>query len=82
MKDRMAMQATEAKAASTSRPARAAGTKPESASGLLADLALLQGVGSAAKDEAGLSMDGVQPWKPPDDQKGDGRTKLNDLLGY
>ena len=82
MKDQMAMQATEAKTASTSRPAPAAGIKSESASGLLADLALLQGVGSAAKDEAGLPVDGVQPWKPPDDQKGDGRTKLNDLFGY
>ena len=76
------MQAAEAQTASRSGPAPTAGTKSEAASGLLADLALLQGNGSTAKDEAGLPSDGVQPWKPPDDQRGDGRTKLNDLLGY
>ena len=51
-----------------------------SASGLLADLALLQGASSAA--ESAQHADEAQQWKPPDDQKGDGRTKLNDLLGY
>ena len=51
-----------------------------SASGLLADLALLQGASNAA--EAAQRADEAEQWKPPDDQKGDGRTKLNDLLGY
>lgn len=51
-----------------------------SASGLLADLALLQGASNAA--EAAQRADKAEQWKPPDNQKGDGRTKLNDLLGY
>jgi hypothetical protein len=86
------MQATEAKKASTNGAAHAAGST--SASGLLADLALLQGArgaGSSIEDggEAGAmdvstaqQADRAGQWKPPEDQRGDGRTKLNDLLGY
>lgn len=49
-------------------------------SGLLADLALLQGTDEMrGRAEAG---DSTEQWKPPENQKGDGRTKLNDLLGY
>ena len=86
------MQAAEARKASTNGAAHAAGDT--SASGLLADLALLQGArvaGSNVEDgsEAGpmdgnaaQQADGAGQWKPPEDQRGDGRTKLNDLLGY
>lgn len=62
-----------------------------SASGLLADLALLQGAGDhegyedegvPVPMETAQHVDRAGQWKPPEDQKGDGRTKLNDLLGY
>ena len=64
--------------AKTIGTARAGGA--HAASGILADLALLQG----ADDSGGRAEDGdgTERWKPPEDQKGDGRTKLNDLLGY
>ena len=74
----MCLQAAEAKFAKANGAASAGGV--HSASGLLADLALLQGTdndGHLADDGAG-----TEQWKPPEDQKGDGRTKLNDLLGY
>ena len=58
---------------------------------LAADLALLQrtaqsggdaGRGKAGGPEAGGAGDGGASWRPPEGQKGDGRTSLNDLLGY
>jgi hypothetical protein len=58
--------------------------------GLLANLALLQ-KGTSGLDEGNnedaVAADasesvGAPAWKPPEGQRGDGRTKLNDLLGY
>jgi len=72
------MQAAELSKGKAKGGASAAGA--DSASGLLADLALLQGASNAA--EAAQRADEAEKWKPPDNQKGDGRTKLNDLLGY
>lgn len=86
------VQAAEAKKASTNGAAHAAGNT--STAGLLADLALLQGArvaGTNIEDDseagpmdgnAAQQADGAGQWKPPEDQRGDGRTKLNDLLGY
>ena len=74
----MCLQAAEAKKARANGASSAGGV--HGASGLLADLALLQGtdnVGHLAEEG-----DGTERWKPPEDQKGDGRTKLNDVLGY
>ena len=37
----------------------------------------------AAEDsEANEDSQAAVGWKPPEGQQGDGRTKLNDLLGY
>ncbi|KAK9833306.1 hypothetical protein WJX81_005069 [Elliptochloris bilobata] len=50
---------------------------------LAADLALLQGSGREGADlERGEPRDEGGPWQPPKGQKGDGRTSLNDVLGY
>ena len=58
---------------------------------LAADLALLQrraqaggdtDRGAAGAPEAGRAGDEAAAWRPPEGQKGDGRTSLNDLLGY
>ena len=73
----MCLQAAEMKRAKPNGAASAGGAP---AAGLLADLTLLQGAGDAGRQaEDGA---GAEQWKPPEDQKGDGRTKLNDLLGY
>ena len=58
---------------------------------LAADLALLQRQaqaggdpdrGAAGASDAGRAGDEAAAWRPPEGQKGDGRTSLNDLLGY
>ena len=73
----MCLQAAEVKRAKPNGAASAGGAP---AARLLADLALLEGAGDISRlSEVGA---GAEQWKPPEDQKGDGRTKLNDLLGY
>ena len=63
------------------------------AGGILQDLALLQRAGRPEQDgmesdHAAAEQQPVQEqqqpegWRPPEGQRGDGRTKLNDLLGY
>ena len=74
----LCLQAAEATKAKANGVASAGGA--HAASGLLADLALLQGADRLGS-QAGAG-DGAEQWKPPENQKGDGRTKLNDLLGY
>lgn len=58
---------------------------------LAADLVLLQRQaqvggnpdrGNADASDAGHAGDEAAAWRPPEGQKGDGRTSLNDLLGY
>ena len=64
-------------------PADAAGA----GGGVLADLARLQragnGSGEVLSEDADVGVSVAAPeWRPPQGQQGDGRTKLNDLLGY
>ncbi|CAL8465521.1 g5057 [Coccomyxa elongata] len=87
------LRAQAAAAAAKQRSGAAAGEKPQPRGGLLADLALLQrGAMSLADAEelpegAAVEADGAgsgeEPvWQPPQGQRGDGRTELNDALGY
>ena len=55
--------------------------------GVLADLARLQRAGHGSgevldEDMSSLKVVAAPEWRPPQGQQGDGRTKLNDLLGY
>lgn len=47
---------------------------------LMANLALLQGGARPPEGEDDAAHDDM--WVPPEGQKGDGRSRLNDLLGY
>ncbi len=87
------LRAQASAAAAKQRSGAAAGEKPQPQGGLIADLALLQrGAMSLADAEelpegAAVEADGAgsgeEPvWQPPQGQRGDGRTKLNDALGY
>ena len=87
------LRAQAAAAAAKQRSGAAAAGKPQPQGGLLADLALLQRGGVPLTDaeelpegatlEADAAGFGEEPvWQPPQGQRGDGRTKLNDALGY
>lgn len=81
----------QAAAAARGEAANAGGPAQPPPGGLLANLVLLQRggrIGGEEEEEAveEAAVEAVHPreagWQPPQGQKGDGRTKLNDLLGY
>ena len=53
---------------------------------MLADLALLRSAARTGREETGEGLDRVvieeTAWQPPVDQSGDGKTSLNEKLGY
>lgn len=85
-----------ARAAAAARKGPGGATEGTSQGGLLASLALLQRGGRPSDREdpaadGGAVEDGgggenaageVPQWQPPQGQRGDGRTKMNDVLGY
>lgn len=58
------------------------GGNADATAAVLADLAVLQAArgGGGGGDEAG--DEAAAEWRPPEGQRGDGRTRLNDQLGY
>lgn len=68
------------KPAGAPQPAKQSGA---SQARLMADLAVLQGLHGVDPSQAGSKdEDQSASWQPPENQKGDGRTSLNDQLGY